>query len=105
MKSCFTRIALPIVIATVLSGCAGSFFQGQPTGIYYKDGKQAYVASCSGPSWKSCLEQASNVCRTAGYTALEKNATRSYGEETREMVFACNGNPDAAADTAKAGGS
>lgn len=104
MKS-LLRTCLPLLLsATLLGGCASSNFLnfGSPTSIYYKDGKPAYVASCAGPSWKACLEQASNVCRTVGYNVLEKNATRSYGDENREMVFACNGNPNAAADGTKA---
>ena len=88
------RTALPLLaVASLLAACATpNLFGSTPTGIYYKDGKPAYVASCSGSSWKSCLEQAGSTCLTAGYNVLEKNTNRSYGEETREMVFACNGN-------------
>jgi hypothetical protein len=101
------RTSLSLLAATtLLVACSSTnaFLNfGSPTSIYYKDGKPAYVANCSGPSWKSCLEQAGSTCKTVGYTVLEKSAARSYGDETREIVFACNGNPDAPAAEPKAG--
>ncbi len=102
------RTALPLLAATTLvAACATpTFFGNTPTSIYYKDGRPAYVANCSGPSWKSCLEQAGSTCLTAGYDVLEKSTSRSNGDETREIVFACNASPAAVGGEAKpAGGS
>lgn len=83
----------------LLSACAGriSLIPSTPTEIYYKDGRTAYVAQCVAANWGACLEKAGAICKDAGYSILEKNSSRSYGDEEKELVFACNGAPVPAA--------
>ena len=45
-------------------------------------------------NWGPCLEKAGLICRNAGYTILEKTNTRNYGDDEKELVFACLGKPD-----------
>ena len=83
--------------AALLTACAtpATFFSNSsPSEIYYKDGRVAYVASCKAVNWGPCLEKAGMICKNAGYTVLEKTSARNYGEDEKELVFACNGRPD-----------
>ncbi|MFA7270234.1 MAG: hypothetical protein WC073_12890 [Sterolibacterium sp.] len=87
-----------LAAVAMLTACAANsaFFSfNRPSEIYYKDGRLAYVASCKSANWGPCLEQAGVICKNAGYTILEKTNSRNYGEDEKEMVFACNGKPDA----------
>lgn len=81
----------------MLTACvtpAAFFTNTPPTEIFYKDGRVAYVASCKAVNWGPCLEKAGMVCKNAGYTILEKTNTRNYGDDEKELVFACLGKPD-----------
>lgn len=87
----------------ILSACAGRgiLLPSSPTEIFYKDGRQAYVASCVAANWGACLEKAGAICRESGYAVLEKNISRSHGEEEKELVFACNNSQTAPLPAAK----
>lgn len=80
-----------------LAACASStsLFSAAPSEIFYKDGRVAYVAACKSTNWGPCLEKAGMICKNAGYAILEKSSNRAYGEEEKELVFACNGKPGA----------
>ncbi len=91
-------LVVSLLGVALMSACAstGKFFSIDPAKeIYYKDGRVAYLASCHSVAWGPCLEKAGLVCRNAGYTVLEKSDQRSYGEENKELVFVCDGKPDA----------
>ena len=82
----------------MLAGCtppSAYFFNSPPSEIYYKDGRVAYVASCKAANWGPCLEKAGQVCKNLGYTVLEKTSSRSYGDDEKELVFACTARPEA----------
>ena len=100
MNSSIKLPAILLAAMVILSACATpvSIFSNSPTEIYYKDGTVAYVASCKAVNWGPCLEKAGMICRKAGYTVLERSNNRNYGEEEKELVFSCNGKPDAAGD-------
>ena len=103
------KLLLPsLATAAVLAAGASPatyFSNTPPSEIYYKDGRVAYVASCKAVNWGPCLEKAGMICRNAGYTILEKTNTRNYGEDEKELVFACNGKPDDASSKAASGAS
>jgi hypothetical protein len=98
MEPSIKHLIVSLAALVFLTACAsrGPIFSTAPASqIFYKDGKVAYVASCKGANWGSCLEKAGMICRNAGYTILEKNNQWAYGGDEKEMVFACNGKPDA----------
>jgi len=105
MKLPQTILLLAATSLTAACAAPAAFFaNSQPSEIYYKDGRTAYVASCRAVNWGPCLEKAGAVCKHAGYTVLEKSNSRSYGEDEKELVFSCNGNASGskpASDTAK----
>jgi len=93
MKLPNTILLLSVAAMTAACAAPAAFFSNSaPSEIYYKDGRIAYVASCRAANWGPCLEKAGAVCKNAGYTILEKANSRSYGEDEKELVFACNGN-------------
>ena len=102
------KLLMVSVAATVFLGACASpvsmFSNAPPSEIFYKDGRVAYVASCKSTNWGPCLEKAGTICRNAGYTILEKSNNRNYGEEEKELVFACNGKPDPVEDKPSSGG-
>lgn len=97
MTSSIKFIMVSLAAMPLLAACASpvSIFFNAPSEIFYKDGRTAYVASCKSTNWGPCLEKAGKVCKNAGYAILERSSNRNYGEEDKELVFACNGKPDA----------
>ncbi len=95
MASSIKLPLLTLAATLLLTACTSASFKNTPTEIFYKDGRVAYVASCKAANWGPCLEQAGTICRNAGYTVLEKTSQMSYGESEKELIFACNGKPDA----------
>ena len=97
MKFPLKPLLVSLVSMAVLTGCVtptAFFNNSRPTEIFFKDGRVAYVASCKAVNWGPCLEKAGMVCKNAGYTILEKTNTRNYGDDEKELVFACLGKPD-----------
>lgn len=92
--ACSTMICVSAM--ALLAGCAlpsKAFFNTAPTEIFYKNGQPAYIASCKSATWGPCLEKAGSVCKDAGYTILEQDNQRSYGDSEKELIFACKGKP------------
>ena len=89
MAFCKTIKILILLISTALvQGCSS-------TGtLFYKDGKSANTVTCNGTSWMDCYKDAGDICKTAGYTILERHNNKEMGfwgpEYTKEMIFACN---------------
>lgn len=100
MNSSIKPLIVSLASMVILSACTTPipFFPNAPTAIYYKDGRAAYVTTCKAVNWGYCLEKAGMVCKSAGYTVLEKNSNRNHGEEEKELVFACNDKPSAVAN-------
>ena len=96
MKYPIKPLLVSLAAMAVLTACVtpAAYFSSSPSEIFYKDGRVAYVASCKAANWGPCLEKAGMVCKSAGYTVLEKNNTRNYGEDEKELIFACIGKPD-----------
>lgn len=97
MKFSIKPLLVSLASMTMLTACVtpvAFFTNTPPTEIFYKDGRVAYVASCKAVNWGPCLEKAGMVCKNAGYTILEKTNSRSYGDDEKELVFACLGKPD-----------
>jgi len=84
MKHSLTLTAL---LALLISGCATD------KTMFYKDGQQVHVLSCSGPTFTGCLEKASNICQSAGYDVLDRASVRQSGiisaTEYKELIVAC----------------
>lgn len=61
--------------------------------MFYKDGQQVQVLSCSGPTFTGCLEKASNICQTNGYEILDRVSVRQSGvfssSDHKEIVIVC----------------
>lgn len=97
MKFPLKPLLVSLVSMAGLTACVtptAFFTNSPPTEIFYKDGRVAYVASCKAVTWGPCLEKAGMVCKSAGYSILEKTNTRNYGDDEKELVFACLGKPD-----------
>lgn len=81
-----------LLVALVLGGC--SSISLDVAQIYYKNGVQANIASCSGGSWLACYQSAGDKCQQAGYTVLEKLHDKSYGfiwtSDIKQLIFSCN---------------
>ena len=56
---------------------------------YSGDGKKAYTLNCSGTArgWDKCYAAAGEICKTAGYTVLEKSS-----EESGSLTGVANSN-------------
>ena len=84
MKHSFT---IPALLALLIAGCASD------KTMFYKDGQQVHVLSCSGPTFTGCLEKASNICQSAGYDVLDRSSVRQSGiisaTEYKELIVAC----------------
>ena len=61
--------------------------------MFYKDGQQVQVLSCSGPTFTGCLEKASNICQANGYEILDRVSVRQSGvfssTDHKEIVIVC----------------
>lgn len=84
MKYCLT---LPALLTLLIVGCATD------KTMFYKDGQQVHVLSCSGPTFTGCLEKASNICQSAGYDVVDRSSVRQSGiissTEYKELIVAC----------------
>jgi hypothetical protein len=61
--------------------------------MFYKDGQQVQVLTCTGPTFTGCLEKASNICKENGYEILDRVSVRQSGmlssTDHKEIVIAC----------------
>jgi len=61
--------------------------------MFYKDGQQVQVLTCTGPTFTGCLEKASNICKENGYEILDRVSVRQSGilssTDHKEMVITC----------------
>ena len=82
-----TPLTLIAGAALILSACATD------KTMFYKDGQQVHVLSCSGPTFTGCLEKASNICQANGYDILDRVSVRQSGvlssSEHKEIVIVC----------------
>lgn len=66
--------------------------------MFYKDGQRVSVLSCSGPTFTTCMEKASNICQSAGYEILDRTSVRQSGfissTEHKELIVACRKTSD-----------
>jgi len=78
---------IPALLSLLIAGCATD------KTMFYKDGQQVHVLSCSGPTFTGCLEKASNICQSAGYDVLDRASVRQSGiisaTEHKELIVAC----------------
>lgn len=84
----------PLIIALMsmtIVGCASN------KTMFYKDGQQVHVLSCSGPTFTGCLEKASQICQTAGYDILDRASVRQSGfissSDYKELIVSCRTKP------------
>jgi len=92
-KICGTSAAVALMAILLVAACASPIrmsFSTAPTEIFYKDGRVAFIATCKSANWGPCLEQAGLICKAVGYTILQQDNQRSYGEMDKELVFSCN---------------
>ena len=79
--------AIPALLTLLIAGCATD------KTMFYKDGQQVHVLSCSGPTFTGCLEKASNICQSGGYDVLDRSSVRQSGiisaTEHKELIVAC----------------
>ena len=82
-------LSLTLIAGTALlmSACATDKI------MFYKDGQQVQVLSCSGPTFTGCLEKASNICQANGYEILDRVSVRQSGmfssTDHKEIVIVC----------------
>lgn len=61
--------------------------------MFYKDGQQVQVLTCTGPTFTGCLEKASKICQSNGYEILDRVSVRQSGmlssADHKEIVIAC----------------
>lgn len=80
-------LALTALLTLLITGCATD------RTMFYKDGQQVQVLSCSGPTFTGCLEKASNICQSGGYDVLDRSSVRQSGiisaTEHKELIVAC----------------
>jgi hypothetical protein len=61
--------------------------------MFYKDGQQVQVLTCTGPTFTGCLEKASNICQSNGYDILDRVSVRQSGilssTDHKEIVIVC----------------
>jgi len=83
----FISTAITLSAALFITACATD------KTMYYKDGQQVQVLSCSGPTFTGCLEKASNICQTNGYDILDRVSVRQSGmfssTDHKEIVIVC----------------
>ena len=83
----YSLFILTAMSAFMMAGCSSS----KP--IYYNNGKDAHILSCTGATWAGCLRDAGAICADKGYEILEKSSGREYGffydNTVKEMVISC----------------
>ncbi len=86
-----TTLSLIASSALLISACATD------KTMFYKDGQQVHVLSCSGPTFTGCLEKASNICQANGYDILDRVSVRQSGmlssTDHKEIVIVCKAKP------------
>ena len=92
-------IILPIIMLSVLAGCASS------STTYGPDGRSAHTINCSGlaRTWGACYEKAGDLCGSAGYDVMDRdtdqgalitgnrNGFTGGVSNSRSLVVACRG--------------
>lgn len=84
VSKCFPLTVFSVLI---LAACSS------PKPIFYSNGKDAHILSCTGATWSGCLRDAGAICADKGYEILEKSSGREYGffydNTVKEMVISC----------------
>ena len=70
-----SKLSATIIVASMLSGCAGT------SQTYMPDGSVGHNIDCSGPlrNWGMCYEAAGEVCGPSGYTVIGKQSDQESG--------------------------